>query len=212
MLIAPAYIMQVCRCFNSPNNTLHFISPGFGRFSAAFSAYTPAFTGLDDDDFLTFWGVNEDKSMFTKDYTRGQFLLMARQAAGALVVNGQGKGSMVCHYFSGNTVEDLAFRLAAAMVGTIPVTINWQADPVDRILYKIWLTESKMILVDSGVNKEHIQIIKSKFPSIVLYNISELEAEDPMDLTSSCSSIGPTHPHMVIFTSGTTGNPKVPST
>jgi hypothetical protein len=69
-----------------------------------------------------------------------------------------------------------------------------------------------MILVDSDVNKEHIQTIISKFPSIVLYNVSELEAEDPMDLTTCCSSIGPTHPHMIIFTSGTTGNPKVPST
>ena len=32
------------------------------------------------------------------------------------------------------------------MVGATPVTINWDADSLDRILYKINLTDSKLII------------------------------------------------------------------
>jgi hypothetical protein len=181
----------------------------FGRFSAALSAYAPAFTGSGDELFMTYWSINPDKSLSRTEYTRKEFMLLAQKAANVMTLRGLSKGDMVCHYFTNNTPADLAFRLAAAMVGTIPVTINWQADPIDRILYKIELTNSKMVIIDEGVSEDHLSAIKTANPGIVLFSVADLVTSEPLPIEKFSGDVPLLHPHMVIFTSGTTGNPKV---
>jgi hypothetical protein len=181
----------------------------FGRFSTALSAYAPAFTGTGDELFMTFWSINSDKSLSATEYTRKQFMVLAQKAANVMTQQGLSKGDMVCHYFTNNSPSDLAFRLAAAMIGTIPVTINWQADPISRILYKIELTDSKLVIVDSGVPEKNISAIQCAHPALVLFPEADLDAVDPLPIEKFCPDVDLMHPHMVIFTSGTTGHPKV---
>ena len=49
-------------------------------------------------------------------------------------------------------MEDLVFRMASVIVGSVPVTINWSADTVERIVYKVKETKSKLLIVDKGTN------------------------------------------------------------
>ena len=59
------------------------------------------------------------------------------------------KSSQV-HYFSDNRFEDLVFRLSAVLTGTVPVTVNWQADTPERVVYKVSVTQSKLVLMDGA--------------------------------------------------------------
>ncbi len=54
------------------------------------------------------------------------------------------KGDRIVHGFSSNTLGDLVFRLAVVLVGCVPVTINWQADDIEYIVYKAELTNAKL--------------------------------------------------------------------
>jgi len=47
------------------------------------------------------------------------------------------RGDRFVVYMTDNRLEDLALRLGATMVGAVPVTVNWQADTDDRVLYKV---------------------------------------------------------------------------
>jgi acyl-CoA synthetase (AMP-forming)/AMP-acid ligase II len=47
------------------------------------------------------------------------------------------KGDCHVHLFAANSVEDVALRLASVMVGTVPVTVNWDSDPIDRVVFKV---------------------------------------------------------------------------
>lgn len=118
-------------------------------------------------------------------------------------------GSHVAHYFTDNRVEDLAFRLAAPMLGTVPVTINWQGDTLDRIIYKIQLTACKLLLVDDGVKQQEIEAIQSKLNNeLVVVNVGQLSSEGVLDEKHFTPPLSPTTSRVVIFTSGTTGQPK----
>lgn len=113
------------------------------------SDYLDAFTGTRaKDPFLTYYSVAADKSLTTETYTRGEFHTLALRAASVLAKAGLKPGECHTHFFSCNTVGDLAFRLASVLLATTAVTINWQADDEDKVLYKIELTSSKLVLVD----------------------------------------------------------------
>lgn len=87
----------------------------------------------------------QDKGLEVKTFTRGQFWQLASRAAYVLRERlGLSYGDTHVHFFTGNCVEDLAFRLAAVMVGTVPVTVNWDSDPIDRILYKVKSSKAKV--------------------------------------------------------------------
>ena len=104
-----------------------------GEHSEALSDYLPAF-GQPDEPFLTCYSFLPDKSVQRRELTRGELWSLARRAAGVLRRCGLCRGDCFAHYLSGNRPADLAFRLAATMTGTVPVTVNWQADGVDRVL------------------------------------------------------------------------------
>ena len=50
------------------------------------------------------------------------------------------------HLFAANSVEDVALRLASVMVGTVPVTVNWDSDPIDRVVFKV----SFLIIIETS--------------------------------------------------------------
>ena len=184
--------------------------------SEAQAEYLAAFApNLRANPFLTYYSVGEDKTLRGIMYTRGEFYELALRAASVLASNDVGPGDCATHYFSCNTLGDLAFRLASVLLGVAPVTINWQADTPDRVLYKVKLTESKLCLVDDDTPASDIAMLRSELPSLVIFNVASLPSVAPMDavtrrkaLLAAKDATAADASRIVIFTSGTTGNPK----
>ncbi|CBZ50224.1 conserved hypothetical protein [Neospora caninum Liverpool] len=61
------------------------------------------------------------------------------------------RGVCIAHYMTKNRIEEVILRLAARASGYVPVTINWDADGIDRVLYKIHSTQCKAVIVDEDV-------------------------------------------------------------
>jgi acyl-CoA synthetase (AMP-forming)/AMP-acid ligase II len=120
-------------------------------------------------------------------------------------------GDSVCFFFSANRTEDLAFRLAAVMIGCVPVTINWDADPAERILYKAQITNSTLILRDSWTDEAKLEILTNNNQNLRIINVTGLLEGECGDLTPMNNNFAETQTdstRIIIFTSGTTGNPK----
>ena len=167
------------------------------------------------EHFVTYYTVGDDKRLRTAKYTRGEFYELSLRAAAVVATNGVRPGECMTHYFSCNTLGDLAFRFASVLLGTTPVTINWQADTPDRILYKVKLTESKLCLIDDETPSVDVALLQSELPSLVVFNVAALPTVAPMDeatrraaLASARDATSADASRIIIFTSGTTGNPK----
>ena len=137
------------------------------------------------------------------------FFRLSRQAAFLLSSRGVVRGDHVTHFFSSNSVGDLAFRLGSALIGVVPVTVNWQADSVDKVLYKHSLTRAKLFVVDNGTKKDGLG------GSAVILDVdedllsTEKRASNPeLPTCDFCVSTAASDTRIVIFTSGTTGDPK----
>ena len=177
--------------------------------STALSDYSPAFCDP-GEPFLTYYGFAADKSRRCQELTRGELWSLALKAAWVLREHGLGKGDCFAHYFSGNRPEDLAFRLGATMVGAVPVTVNWQADTPERVVYKIGLTESRLVTTGRGVAKEARDALAARLPGLTLFDAEELPAQPELPEEAFCRDADLDHDatRIIIFTSGTTGQPK----
>ncbi|CEM31302.1 unnamed protein product [Vitrella brassicaformis CCMP3155] len=165
-----------------------------------------------DTPFLSYWRIQEDKSLLCTSYTRGAIWRLAQQAAHTLRSYGIAHGDRVTHFMTANRMEDVVFRVAAVLTGMVPVTVNWQADSLDRVKYKISSTGSKVVLVDEGVAEADVAALQQMDGVKVhrLSGLNGLEKDQNGDVTNGVN--GPTvtgaDDRMIIFTSGTTGNPK----
>jgi len=111
--------------------------------SEALQGYLPAFQGHEDEPFLTFYPVPSPSSSSTTKttWTRGELWALAQRFAYVLKQEAKlQKGDCQVHLFAANSVEDVALRLASVMVGTVPVTVNWDSDPLDRVVFKVSLS------------------------------------------------------------------------
>lgn len=155
--------------------------------------------------FLNYYTFQEEK-VKKQALTRGEFWDLACSAAIYLKEQGISKGDRIVHCFSSNSLYDLVFRLAAVMVGYVPVTINWQADDNERMLYKAKVTEAKLMLYDDGF-ANRVEEIK---PSLSTMRFLEAERVEGYQATSQLTypPLSYDDERMIIFTAGTTGNPK----
>ena len=197
--------------------------------SEAYRDYADAFSpSRASERFAVYYSVGADKSFVAESYTRGDFLVLARKAAAVLDRHALAAGEMHTHFFSCNNLGDLAFRLASVMMGTAPVTINWQADTPERVVYKVELTRSRLVLVDDETPKDVIDKVRAEAAvyrggillasAPAIYNVSSLPSEAALeaarcvpragDPAATAVATGPEGARIVIFTSGTTGNPK----
>ena len=185
-----------------------------GRFSPAQREYLAGFAPEHSSDpFVTCYTVAPDKSLTTTSYTRGEFFALALKACRVLREAGVEAGECHTHFFSCNTLGDLAFRLASVLCGTTPVTINWQADTPDRVLYKVEVTKSKLLLYDDETPPDVLAMIAKERPSLVRVDVATLTTIEPLPLgevggKASVAATSDDATRIVIFTSGTTGNPK----
>ena len=216
---------------------LSFLPPNAAlrEYIQAIVPTTPSDPSLPAQPFLTYYDFLPDKTVSIKTFSRNEFWILTMKAIALIrrVISTSAsestpmKGLRMIHYVSGNIVEDLAIRCACVFLGTVPVTINWQADIEAQIDYKITSTSSMIIFVDSKT--PNIEQLQQKYPDKRVVNVNEIHSTDPIttaDLlsflrracacaTSSTSSSGGDLgvPMMddircIIFTSGTTGHPK----
>ncbi len=177
------------------------------RASAALSGYLPAFADR-DEPFLTCYSLRPDRTVARRELSRGELWSLARRAAHVLRGHGLGSGDCFAHWLSGNRPEDLAFRLGATLVGAVPVTVNWQADTVERIAHKAELTESRLVLADRGVPEESRAALASRLPGLAFFGADELADQPELAEDAFCGDLGAEASRIIIFTSGTTGQPK----
>ncbi len=177
--------------------------------SCALREYADAF-GKPDQPFLDYFSFADDKSPRCESFTRGEFWSMAKRAARVLTGSSLGLGDCFAHYFTANRWQDLAFRLAATMTGTVPVTINWQADSPERIAYKIKLTVCRLVVVDRGTPTDTLDMLRERFPGLAVFDSERLTEQPELPESEFCTdeSLGPDATRIIIFTSGTTGQPK----
>ena len=162
--------------------------------------------------FLTYYDFLLDKTIQITRLSRDEFLTLTTRAVRLIHGLGEQKGTRMVHYFSGNSIEDLIIRTASLFLGTIPVTINWQSDTISQIDYKIEVTSSKIIFVDSKTPS--VKTLKEKYPDKDIVNVMDIYSSESMtiqDLEQLLRSISPptiNDIRCIIFTSGTTGHPK----
>ena len=191
------------------NTTLYSLSTGgtvisLTHFSSPLDEYRAAFEDR-AQLFLNYY-TSPEGEVKKLTLTRGEFWDLACSAAAYLSEHGLSKGDRIVHAFSSNSLCDLVFRLAAVLVGCVPVTINWQADDNERVLYKSKVTDAKLILYDDGF-ANGVEDMKPE-----LLPMSFLEAEKVKGYQASSPLTYPPLSYdderMIIFTSGTTGKPK----
>ena len=158
----------------------------------------------------------EPKPLVRVSYTRGDFLALAARCARALRAHGvERAGDAHAHWFTGNAPEDLACRLAAVMLRSTPVTINWQADSAERVAHKARATRSRVLVVDAGVTAGALAEVRALLGDELRVLHAEQLAAYPLDGRGDAPAAQPPPPppadgddRIVIFTSGTTGLPK----
>ena len=135
---------------------------------------------------------------------------LALKAAAVIREAGVRPGESHTHFFSGNTLGDLAFRLASVLCATTPVTINWQADIEARVVHKVRATKSKAMVVDADVPAEQIEACREAMGGALAIVVAadRLATTSPLPAVRVASGLRRSDPRIVIFTSGTTGQPK----
>ncbi|KAL8428056.1 hypothetical protein ACSSS7_007410 [Eimeria intestinalis] len=119
------------------------------------------------------------------------------------------KGVRIAHYMSRNRIEDAILRLAAALSGYSVVTINWDADSAsacDTFVTQVISAHSVAFASDLSVNEEAADVDGEAA-------VLQSEVTAPLDNSLSTPKESTTNPsaaseRMVVFTSGTTNDPK----
>ena len=173
------------------------------------SAAFPYLAALSDDEAADRFFL-EDLKLAGRElggtlYSRKAFAKLAFRAAAALRTHGARPGDRTAHYFTDNRLEDICFRLGAALVGTVPVTINWQSDDVQRAASKVRRTRATLALVDEATPAEFAAAIR---PVRAVDAARALAAAAPLAPEHFCGATTAGDDRFVIFTSGTTGEPK----
>mmetsp|Transcript_27377 Transcript_27377/g.33425 ORF Transcript_27377/g.33425 Transcript_27377/m.33425 type:complete len:653 (+) Transcript_27377:196-2154(+) len=222
------YVNCCCPCGKDRNSICTFKCRCIWRGAAAeyASAFSPEHL---DEDFLSYYAIEDSKSgsktksLKISTFSRIGFLNHSVYAYKLLKLKYNVEpGDVVCHFFSDNQVQDLFYRFAEIMLGVSTLTINWSADTVERIVYKVTLVEKcNLIVVDSKTNAEMLKQIESKLPKIQIHYADQIHPCEQTDLFNDASEVMhkdddllKTHLYpkdetrMIIFTSGTTGLPK----
>lgn len=181
--------------------------------SEALAPYVAAFCSAeaeaDTSPFLTYMCKGKDGGIEKTEFTRSQLWELAKAAAGVLKAHGLSKGDCVTHYFNRNSYLDVVFRLGATMLGCIPVTVNWQADTPDRVIYKLGATKTKLVLTDDGVPTATLELIRTKLPALTVGDAETLiQGGAAITNEEMCADVSSSDTRIIIFTSGTTGMPK----
>ena len=174
------------------------------RFSSILDEYRAAFVER-AQLFLNYYTF-QGESIQQRSLTRGEFWDLATSAVAGLHDRGLSKGDRIILGFSENSLYDLVFRLAAILMGCVPVTINWQSDDNEYIIYKTQLTDAKLMVYDDGF-AGRVEKIRAGLPFVQFFEASKVE-DYPAAHPFTYPELSYDDEQMIIFTSGTTGQPK----
>jgi acyl-CoA synthetase (AMP-forming)/AMP-acid ligase II len=166
--------------------------------------YRAAFT-RSEEPFLHYYAIQAGEAR-KHSLSRGAFWDLTCSAAAFLADRGISKGERIVHGFSANNPYDPIFRLASVMIGCVPVTINWQADQNERLIYKAKLTNARLLVYDEGF-ASRVAEIKADLPDLQFAEASKIE-DYPADGLPAFSELSYEDEKFIAFTSGTTANPK----
>lgn len=182
----------------------------------AFERYLPCL--LPDADhantpFLHYYSFPSvaDKKVNEQSYSRSQFSCLVQRAVRLMQHYHVRKGDRVLLHLSANRMEDLVIRAAAVVLGFVAVTVNWQADSIEQVRYKLRVTAAKAVFFD--YQSQGVGDLRLEAPDAHFIHLSEILNYPPIDdfpqFLKTCEDL-PTmgDTRCVIFTSGTTGNPK----
>ncbi len=173
-------------------------------FSSPLEEYQAAFEER-ELPFLNYYTMRQ-RHVYKRSLTRGEFWDLAQKAAAYLSRIGVSKDSRVVHFFSANSLYDLIFRLAAVLVGCVPVTINWQADDDERIGYKVKVTDAKLLIYDHSLTSR-VATLKPSLAGLSFLEAEKIEQDKPTSDWALSTSDWEDE-RIVVFTSGTTAKPK----
>ena len=179
-----------------PVTSLTPFSSPIDEYRAAFAERSSVFLR-----YHSFEGGQES----VRTLTRGEFWDLAGGLAEYLKKLKLNRGTRIVHCFSSNTVSDAVFRLAEVLVGCSTVTINWQVDTDDTIIYKTQLTGARVLVYDA-LSQQRIPAVRSELKDVMFVNADDMRIENPSDPSFATSTYD--DERLVVFTSGTTGRPK----
>lgn len=116
--------------------------------TSALKEYASCLFGEETVDFLTHYNFVGEKGVYKvveQQWSKKEFLSLVGKTVSIFSSKLVSNGTRIVHFMSGNCVEDLALRTGAIFVGCVPVTVNWQADNIEQIKYKISVTDSKLV-------------------------------------------------------------------
>jgi len=174
---------------------------------------SPFASTASDAPWMTYHKLESDKTFSSTSLTRTEFLDKSLRLASLLKsLDSAYKNCHVLHLFTCNTLHDLLLRYAHVINGSVGVTVNWSSDDKERVAFKAKLTECDVIAYNDNVDKDTLAHLQSTISSSIKF--LNLDATDN-DLTKfepaafpSANTNDETDPRYVIFTSGTTGDPK----
>lgn len=161
-----------------------------------------------EEPFLYYYLFDEEQHVEVKSFTRKDFLILIMKAAWLIKRIGAKKNQKILHCFSRNDYVDCAFRYASTLTGTVPVTVNWQADTPEKVLFKFKNSEAVAVLVGDGCNPEFCEIIRHYNPSIKFIYSNELEKAERLCESEVIDDLTSESIRLIVYTSGTTGEPK----
>jgi acyl-CoA synthetase (AMP-forming)/AMP-acid ligase II len=170
-----------------------------------------------DDQFIHYYSfpTGADKRIVQVTYTRKQFSLLVQRAISMLLSQNVKKGDRLLMHISANRVEDLIIRTASTVIGFVPVTVNWQADSLEEVTYKLKITAAVAVIYD--YQSQGMGDLRHQFPRVSFIHINDLYRYAPTwaDFQTFIDELGVadklpvvSDTRFIIFTSGTTGHPK----
>jgi len=122
--------------------------------------------------------------------------------------------SRVLHLFTSNTIYDLIARYAHTILDSIGVTTNWSSDTNEKIVYKANVTGCSLVIHDDTISEETLSFLKKKLgDQVKFFDMSRFEEEGNIEIDTDhtvdmIEPVSGERTRFIIFTSGTTGDPK----
>lgn len=161
-----------------------------------------------NEPFLYYYLFDEEKHIEAKSFTRKDFLTLIMKAAWLIKRTGAKKNQKILHCFSRNDYVDCVFRHASTLTGTVPVTVNWQADTPEKVLFKFKNSQAAVVLVGEGCNSDYIEAIKQHSPVAKFIYSDELNSAEQLCESEFADDLSSESIRVIVYTSGTTGEPK----